>query len=717
VIEFKKQPGQRILDLGGGSNRHPQADVNVDIRAVPGVDFQWDLSRFPWPLRDGEFDAVLACFVLEHVPFPKTAEFLRETLRVLKPGGRALFTLPNTEAQWDWLREHPDGWDGKDLFTSASELLYGSQDMEGDANSHRAYFSPTVAAQLFQAAGFRPVTVRAWGERGTDLLVEAVRPTGPVAGVSWEGARGVRTRGEAAAVDARKGVLVGGKPLREISTGEGKEGVPLETLQKSSVAVPAVGATTSPLPSHPETILGGSGNDSGGVRKLEGGRSWKKGSLVKINVEEIPSGVEVKPLRRPGTRLTDAPDRIARSEESEQPDSAERKFDRRYFGGGTGPWGGYAHEGLRDFACHEVTARHVLSRGPSSVLELGCARGYILKRIQDAGIPGAGLEVSRHCYLTRVCEGIAQQNLLQTPWQTEAGLPLPDQEIDLCYSVAVLEHIPEDTLPAVIREMSRVARRGLHGIDFGLQDDGFDKTHCTLRPEGWWREMFARHAPGWPVEILNKEALESGTFPEEVLRGDGKVKWNLGTFTTQFHHGWVNCDIHNLAEFAMQNGYQFRQHDLRTGIPCDTGTVDLLFLHHVLEHFDARAGLALMRDCRRVLKPETGYLRLAVPNADFLTECYRDGTLGEFDEMNEGCASSPTQAGKLWELLFAGHHACYDAPALLALLEDSGFEARVAPFRRTAFPERPGFQRLLAETTEMAFGGISLTVDAVPRVG
>lgn len=53
------------------------------------------------PFAPASFDLVLACDVLEHVLEP--GQVLLEIQRVLKPGGHALFSLPN-EPVWQWLR-------------------------------------------------------------------------------------------------------------------------------------------------------------------------------------------------------------------------------------------------------------------------------------------------------------------------------------------------------------------------------------------------------------------------------------------------------------------------------------------------------------------------------------------------------------------------------------------------------------------------------------
>ena len=127
MITLNKQPGQRILELGGGGNRHPQADCNVDIRPAPDVDFQCNLEE-PLPINDQDFDAVFSQYCLEHLSWRKVPDFLKEVLRVLKPGGKAIFVVPNTFIQLEWASSHPGGWDGKDFFQSVSCVLYGDQD-------------------------------------------------------------------------------------------------------------------------------------------------------------------------------------------------------------------------------------------------------------------------------------------------------------------------------------------------------------------------------------------------------------------------------------------------------------------------------------------------------------------------------------------------------------------------------------------------------------
>lgn len=604
MIQFNKAEGQRILELGGGSNRHFQTDVNVDTRPVEGVDFVADFNE-PLPIQTGEFDAVFCQYTLEHISWRRIKSFLSEICRVLKPGGMVVIITANTEEQVKWIGNNPNGWDGKDLFESASCVLFGDQDYP--ENSHRCYFSPSIIAQLFWGVPFENVTIQPAGERKTDLIVTAMKPKS-----------------------------------------EESKTIQL-TEQQQKQFVPNV-----------------------------------------LGTNAIPTSVEQEV-----------------KEEAKDLPPAEELYDKFYFNGG-GKVGGYAREGYWDYPVHNITAKHVLDRKPESVLELGCARGYILKRIQDAGVGAAGLEVSKHCFMTRVADNIVQHDIGLIPWNV-------GHYYDLCFSIATLEHIPEHRLKSVIGEMVRTCKRGLHGVDFGKHDDGFDKTHCTLRPREWWLATFSHYAPGWPVEIVDKEELEKGDLPQSFYDGDGKKKLNIGSFTTMFHNGWTNIDVHDLMQFAMHYKYDFKMLDVRNGLPYGTSTVDAIYCAHMLEHITYEEGLKFLRECRRVIRPD-GAMRFLVPDAGLLNGMYWDepSKLDNFDEINDGCAKARTPAAKLWSLLHEGHAACYDTQTLVDALEEAGFAAKPTSFRKEGFAGAMTSQ-ILRETLD-CFPCLTLYVDAVPRL-
>jgi predicted SAM-dependent methyltransferase len=85
----------RYVNLGCGSRLHP-AWINIDIEpTAPGV-IAHDLSK-GIPLDDGSCDVVYHSHVLEHIRRQGAAAFLRECLRVLKPGGIIRVVVPDLE--------------------------------------------------------------------------------------------------------------------------------------------------------------------------------------------------------------------------------------------------------------------------------------------------------------------------------------------------------------------------------------------------------------------------------------------------------------------------------------------------------------------------------------------------------------------------------------------------------------------------------------------
>ena len=351
------------------------------------------------------------------------------------------------------------------------------------------------------------------------------------------------------------------------------------------------------------------------------------------------------------------------------PEERKEAYNRHYFDGGRGKVGGYSREGYWDYPVHHLTAEKILALKPESVLELGCARGYVLKRLEDAGVHCVGFEVSDHCRLTRVTDAVRTFDITQTPW------PFQDKAFDLSFSIAVLEHIPAAAIERVVAEIRRVSRRGLHGVDFGEHDDGFDKTHCLLREKPWWDLVMNPKGIDQDGQVVvDKEDLERGAIP--IPKGDAAEtrKLNCGSFKTMFHHGWVNMDVADLEAWAKNYGYDFFRQDLRRGFPYGEATAHLIYTSHFLEHLTYQDGLAFLKEARRVLTPG-GIIRVGVPDARRLLIRYVNGGLSEFDEISDNAAANKTDSRKLWELLMSGHLAIYDEQSLGEQLWEAGFSS------------------------------------------
>lgn len=94
-----------VLDLGAGAGRVTQMNFKGMAARVHGIDPDWTIANNPHldvvvigsgaalPYREGTFDIVIACNVLEHLEAPGLV--FKEVYRVLKRGGRYFIKTPN----------------------------------------------------------------------------------------------------------------------------------------------------------------------------------------------------------------------------------------------------------------------------------------------------------------------------------------------------------------------------------------------------------------------------------------------------------------------------------------------------------------------------------------------------------------------------------------------------------------------------------------------
>ena len=91
IAELVEEPGFRSLRV---AEINALGRMHAFLTRLPSLTYaeypEEDIQRLSYP--DASFDLVLTSDTLEHVPDPHAA--LRETRRVLRPGGRHVFTVP-----------------------------------------------------------------------------------------------------------------------------------------------------------------------------------------------------------------------------------------------------------------------------------------------------------------------------------------------------------------------------------------------------------------------------------------------------------------------------------------------------------------------------------------------------------------------------------------------------------------------------------------------
>lgn len=131
----------------------------------------------------------------------------------------------------------------------------------------------------------------------------------------------------------------------------------------------------------------------------------------------------------------------------------------------------------------QIAGRIIEQFAPKTVLDAGCAWGFLVEAFRKRGVEAFGVDISEY----------AIQNVLPEIkpycWVGSVAEPFP-QTYDLITCIEVLEHMPQREAEEALKNL------GAHAQEIIFSSTPFDYkevTHFNVQDPEYWAEQFARH--------------------------------------------------------------------------------------------------------------------------------------------------------------------------------------------------------------------------------
>lgn len=132
-----------------------------------------------------------------------------------------------------------------------------------------------------------------------------------------------------------------------------------------------------------------------------------------------------------------------------------------------------------------IADKIIADYNPKTVLDAGCAFGYLVSAFRRRGVQAYGIDISQYaisqaddsikdyCYVGSLCDELPH------------GLP---KKFDLVTNIEILEHINKEDSRKAIANLCRLSDT----IFFSSTPYDFDeKTHINVQPQEYWTVLFA----------------------------------------------------------------------------------------------------------------------------------------------------------------------------------------------------------------------------------
>jgi hypothetical protein len=155
-------------------------------------------------------------------------------------------------------------------------------------------------------------------------------------------------------------------------------------------------------------------------------------------------------------------------------------YDENYYASGCGPV--YQRDAHWMTFFGGIAQKMVEGIQPGTVLDAGCAMGFLVEQLRGRGVEAWGVDISAYAIEQ------AHERIRAFVWVGSVTEPFPNR-YDLIVSIEVLEHLPKEAAEQAVVNFCR------HADDVLFSSTPLDykeATHFNVQPVEYWAELFAR---------------------------------------------------------------------------------------------------------------------------------------------------------------------------------------------------------------------------------
>ncbi len=156
-------------------------------------------------------------------------------------------------------------------------------------------------------------------------------------------------------------------------------------------------------------------------------------------------------------------------------------FDANYYRSGCGRPYQRDEQWLKSFDA--IAERIVRDLSPKTVLDAGCAMGFLVEGLRNHGAEAYGVDISDYAIQN------TDPSIRPFCWVGSVADAFP-QKYDLIVTIEVLEHMPKDEAEKAVANLCRHTNDIL--FSSGSQDYR-EVTHFNLQPPEYWAALFAQN--------------------------------------------------------------------------------------------------------------------------------------------------------------------------------------------------------------------------------